>query len=155
MRTFAKTGQIAGAIVLVVAAPLATLAFGGSASAVSSAPSTSGVVCTGIHGNYPPPPPEASLSGCSGGTSTIGTLYGLVSGTSVTWGDGNTTDFNVISLTLTPAGCPKKGGTYDVNGTVTGGTESATPVGQAVSYVICEAARTGKLTIPKGTTLNF
>jgi hypothetical protein len=152
MRIFTAGRLLAGAAVMLAAAPLATISFAGSASAVSFP--TAGVVCTHLHGQASTL--TAKLKGCTaaptGGTGAIVNFQ--PTGGNVTWANGTTTDFS--STATNPAtGCPSGSLLFKITGSVTGGTNPSTPVGQAVKMKICANQTTGALTNETGTNVKF
>jgi hypothetical protein len=136
MRIFTRSRVLAGAAVL-AAAPLATLAISGTASAVPF--SGGGVVCNQLAGSLQPGIEFADLSGCtpgsSGGSGQIANF--TLSGGNVTWSNGTTTNFSDTAKQK-GRGCHQAvAKEYVLKGSVTSSTNSSTPVGQAVKIQLC------------------
>jgi hypothetical protein len=152
MRILGRGRLLAGAAVMFVAAPVATISFAGTASAVES--STTGVVCTHLHGSSSTD--TANLKGCTvaatGGTGAI--VNFVPNGGNVTWANGTTTDYTATA-TNPATGCPAGSVLFKILGTVTSSTNASTPVGQAVKMKVCANQSTGALTNETGTTVKF
>jgi hypothetical protein len=151
MRIFGRGRLWTGAAVILAAAPVATTSFVETASAVSF--SVGGVVCTTLHGNGSRD--TANLKGCTaaptGGTGGI--INFMPSGGNVIWANGTTTNYTA-TYTNPTTGCPAGDGIYKITGTVTSGTNPATPIGQLVKMKICVSS-TLVLTNAPGTNVKF
>ena len=148
---FLRGGLVLAGGAVLVAAPLSTVAFAGAASAVSL---QIGVVCTHLKGTATYD--TAKVRGCSavstGGKGAV--IDFLPSGGDVTWANGSTTDYT--STATNPAtGCPAGSSLFKIVGSVTGGTNTSTPVGQAVKMRICLNHKTDALVNETGTTVKF
>ena len=144
---------LAGGAVL-AAAPLSVAALAGTASTASAASPQIGVVCTHLNGTASND--TAKVRGCTAAsTGGKGAIINFVpGGGNVTWLNGTTTDYT--STATNPAtGCPSGSVLFKIVGSVTGGTNASTPVGQAVKMKICANESTGALTNETGTTVKF
>ncbi len=141
---------LAGGAVL-VAAPLSTVASAGAASADSP---QIAVACTHLKGTATYD--TAKVTGCptasTGGKGAITDF--LPSGGDVTWANGSTTDYTATA-TNPATGCPAGSSLFKIVGSVTGGTNTSTPVGQAVKMKICLNQKTDALVNETGTTVKF
>jgi hypothetical protein len=144
-----KAGSLLAGAAVLVAAPLATLAFGSSASAV-----TSQVVCTKLVGTTQLK--TANLSGCdAGSTGGSGAIANFsLNGGDVTWANGTTTDY---TATATHRGttCPTTSEEFKIVGSVTASTNSSTPVGQVVNMKVCFNQHNFVVRNVTGTTVKF
>lgn len=147
MRTFVR-GRLFLGVAILVAAPLATMAFNGSASASTL------VVCHKLVGTAANS--TATVSGCpAGSTGGTGAISNFApTGGNVTWANGTTTNFTA-SYTVLPTGCPSGSALFVITGSVSSSTNSATPVGQTVKMKICDNETSGVLKNKKGTTVKF
>jgi hypothetical protein len=151
MRILTAGRLLAGAAVMLVAAPVATISFAGTASALTFP--TGGVVCTHLHGNGNTL--TAHVTGCTASsTGGHGAIVNFTpSGGNVTWANGSTTNYTSTATNPT-SGCPSGDGIYKITGTVTSGTNPSTPAGQAVKMKICVTS-TLVLTNAPGTIVKF
>jgi hypothetical protein len=136
MRIFSGSRVLVWVAVLAVA-PLATVAFGGPASAVHF--SGSAVTCGKLVGTTQPGIEFANASFCTAGsTGGSGHIANFtLNGGDVTWANGTTTDY---TDTATPKGigCHKAiQQEYVLVGSVTSSTNSSTPIGQVVKIQLC------------------
>jgi hypothetical protein len=152
MRILTAGGLFAGATaVMLVAAPVATISFAETASAVTFP--TGRVVCTQLHGNGNTL--VAKLKGCT--ASSTGGRGAIVNftptGGNVTWANGTTTNYT-STFTNPTNGCPTRDFVFKITGSVTSGNNPSTPVGQAVKMKICVTS-TLVLTNAPGTNVKF
>jgi hypothetical protein len=152
MRILTAGRVLAGAAMMLVAAPVATISFEGTASATTFP--TSGVTCAHLHGTATND--TAKLKGCTAAaTGGKGAIINFTpSGGNVTWLNGTTTDFT-SSFTNPATGCPSGSSLFKITGTVSGGTNGSTPVGQAVKMQVCANQTTGALVNRTGTNVRF
>jgi hypothetical protein len=154
MRIFSGRRVLAVAAVL-TAAPMATLAIGGTASAVRF--SGGSVTCNQLAGSLQPGIGFGDLSGCTAGiTGGSGQIANFTfSGGNVTWGNGTTTNFTGTSKQK-GIGCHQSvAKEYVLKGSVTSGTNSSTPVGQAVKIQFCYTAHNFDVHAQAPKTISF
>ncbi len=148
---FLRGGLLWAGTAVVVAAPLSTVVFAGTASAVSP---QIAVVCTHLEGTATNE--TAKITGCSaastGGKGAVTDF--LPGGGDVTWANGSTTDYT-STATMPTLGCPAGSSLFEIVGSVTATTNASTPVGQVVKMNICYNQTTGALTNETGTTVKF
>ena len=72
----------------------------------------------------------------------------------MTWANGSTTDYTATA-TNPATGCPAGSSLFKIVGSVTAGTNTSTPVGQAVKMKICLNQKTDALVNETGTTVKF
>jgi hypothetical protein len=85
-----------------------------------------------------------------------GSVAGLATGGSLNWAaGGGTVVVSAPTLTTNPAACPSKDTSIVATGTVTGGlSPTPTQVGDVFSVTLCENSKS-KITLAKGTTIDF
>jgi hypothetical protein len=136
MRIFSGSRVLAWTAVLAVA-PVATLAFEGTASAVHFPGAA--VTCAQLEGTTQPGIETASLSHCTAGvTGGSGQISNFtLGGGNVTWANGTTTDYS-DTATQKGKGCHASvSKEYVLVGSVTSSTNSSTPPGQQVKIQLC------------------
>jgi hypothetical protein len=148
-----KRGGVLAAVAVLVAAPLATMAFTGTAGAFPVA--SGSVVCGSLNGNALDQ--SGSLSGCprvTGGTGTISSFS--AQGGDITWANGTTTDYtssfkNPESMPNCPVGDLFE---FVIRGTVQSSTNPGVAVGSVVRMTLCQYSSVG-LTSASGTEIKI
>jgi hypothetical protein len=151
VRIFSGSRILAVAGVLVTA-PLATMAFGGPASAVSFPGAT--VTCTKLVGTTQLATANLThcTAGATGGSGSVAN-FTLHSG-DVAWANGTTTSY---SGTATQGGktCPPTAKEYKVSATVTSSTNASIPTGAAVKMKVCFDSQNLEARNVKNTVVSF
>ena len=151
MRIFKGRHLLVGAAVL-VAAPIAAVAFEGSISAASSP--NAAVTCAKLEGTTQLQ--TATLSECTAGATGGGGEIAnfTLSGGDVTWTNSTTTNY---TATATHKGtkCPTISSEYKIVGSVTSSTNASIPTGAPVKMSVCFDQMNDQARIVKGTTVKF
>jgi hypothetical protein len=151
MRLISESRLLAVAAAL-LAAPLATVAFGGTASAASFPGAA--VTCTRIVGQTQLK--TATLTGCTaastGGRGAVAN-YAL-NGGDVTWTNGTTTNYTATA-TRQGTDCPSVSEEFKIAGSVTSSTNPSIAVGSAVKMKVCFDPGNDEARTSKGTTIKF
>ncbi len=151
MRLINESRLLAVAAIL-VAAPLATVALEGTASAVSFPGGA--VTCTKIVGQTQLK--TASLTGCTaaatGGTGAVAN-YALTGG-DVTWANGTTTEYTATA-TRHGTDCPSVSEEFKIAGSVTSSTNPSIAAGSVVKMKVCFDPGNDEARTSKGTTIKF
>ena len=135
---------------LLVSFSVATLAFAGTASAVTP---LSTVTCSHLAGSAISS--TATLTDCSAHTGGSGTIsrFGYTN-SKVTWSNGTKTRYKVTSHTTGGTKCPSNTTEINVKGTVSSSTNTAIPVGAVVKMTLC-LHNSGTVKNASGTVVQF